>query len=417
MEEFVLRLVDSGVNTGQSIRDFLGLPMSLVTQTIADHFSSDYLTYASGPRGADDGGRRLALTPRGRIAAKELASIAPVQDELDLVYDELLCKIGPFRRNETISQSRAKDDGLLMLPRLRKQRLGPSDISPSEINALLRDRGDSKREILMVKGVSQRRGRRFLPVQVLLYSDSERSDIQIGVVVDGEISNDHELSLIESGGADALGIKVDAPEQRPQLDPILERDRIPLHEVTRKLREEVARQATPGPALKEADAGDVTPEREIRAVAVYEHPELLSEALLKAKKRILIISPWVKNAIVDTEFIRKLEMCLKRKVDVRIAYGIRKDGDDSDSDAHALKRLANLEKRYPEQLSLVRVKSTHAKILIFDDVWINTSFNWLSFRGSRDRTYRMEEGTLVRGNDIVDAQFGSYVGQIENNRL
>lgn len=417
LEEFVLRLVDSGIDAEKSIKEFLGLPRSLVTQTIADHFSSDYLTYAGGPRGADDGGRRLALTPRGRIAAKELASIAPVQAELDLVYDELLCKISPFRRNETISQVKAKEDGLLMLPRLRRQALGASDISPSEINVLLHDRDGSKRNVLMVKSVSQRRGRKFLPVQVLVYSDSERSDIQIGVVVDGESSSDHEFALIEYGGADELGIKVDAPEQRPQLDPVLERERVPLQEVTRRLGEEIARQAIPELALKEPFAGTAAPETEIRAVAVYEHPELLSDALMRAKKRILIVSPWVKNAVVDTEFMRKLELCLKRKIKVCIAYGIRKGGDDSDSDTNALKRLGNLEKRYPDHFSLVRLKSTHAKILIYDDVWISTSFNWLSFQGSRDRTYRMEEGTLVRGNGIVDPQYAKYVELIENDRL
>jgi hypothetical protein len=35
-------------------------------------------------------------------------------------------------------------------------------------------------------------------------------------------------------------------------------------------------------------------------------------------------------------------------------------------------------------------------VLIFDDKWISTSFNWVSFKGDPDRTCRMDEGTLVR---------------------
>lgn len=61
------------------------------------------------------------------------------------------------------------------------------------------------------------------------------------------------------------------------------------------------------------------------------------------------------------------------------------------------------------------MKSTHAKILIFDDVWISTSFNWLSFRGDRDRTYRMEEGTLVCNQRVVNQQYERYVALIDQD--
>jgi hypothetical protein len=57
----------------------------------------------------------------------------------------------------------------------------------------------------------------------------------------------------------------------------------------------------------------------------------------------------------------------------------------------------------------VRLENSHAKILIFDDVWINTSFNWLSFRGDPNRTFRMEEGTLVQIPEQVDKAFQHYV--------
>ncbi|MGE2834682.1 hypothetical protein [Mycobacterium sp. SMC-4] len=61
----------------------------------------------------------------------------------------------------------------------------------------------------------------------------------------------------------------------------------------------------------------------------------------------------------------------------------------------------------------MRLKNTHAKILIYDGIWINTSFNWLSFRG--DRTFRMEEGTLVQIPSEVDKAFAQYVGVLETD--
>ncbi|HEY6790814.1 MAG TPA: hypothetical protein VI365_26250 [Trebonia sp.] len=44
---------------------------------------------------------------------------------------------------------------------------------------------------------------------------------------------------------------------------------------------------------------------------------------------------------------------------------------------------------------------------------INTSFNWLSFRGDSDRTYRMEEGTLVAIPGRVDKEYAHYRALIE----
>jgi phosphatidylserine/phosphatidylglycerophosphate/cardiolipin synthase-like enzyme len=122
----------------------------------------------------------------------------------------------------------------------------------------------------------------------------------------------------------------------------------------------------------------------------------------------------VRRTVITTDFVSKLESRLKRGVYVHIAHGYEED--DSGSDADSLRRLDNLAKRYPQRFWFTRVKSTHAKILIFDDVWISTSFNWLSFRGDRERTYRMEEGTLVRNQQVVDQQYERYVALIDQDR-
>ena len=48
-------------------------------------------------------------------------------------------------------------------------------------------------------------------------------------------------------------------------------------------------------------------------------------------------------------------------------------------------------------------------VLIFDDTWVNSGFDWLSFRDQPTRTYRPEEGTLVRDMAHVDEQYNRYV--------
>jgi hypothetical protein len=119
--------------------------------------------------------------------------------------------------------------------------------------------------------------------------------------------------------------------------------------------------------------------------------------------------------VVNTDFVGQLERRLRAGVEVTIAHGY--GDDDSGSDDYALKRLRNLASRFAGKFDLARLKNTHAKILIFDDSWVNTSFNWLSFRGDPSRTYRMEEGTLVSIPNRVDDAYGRYRALIEEQRL
>ena len=78
---------------------------------------------------------------------------------------------------------------------------------------------------------------------------------------------------------------------------------------------------------------------------VYEHADLLQEALLAAQKRLLIISPWVKKSVVTTDFLALLERRLRSHVEVTIAHGI--GDDDEQSDESALARLDHLYCRLP----------------------------------------------------------------------
>jgi len=148
----------------------------------------------------------------------------------------------------------------------------------------------------------------------------------------------------------------------------------------------------------------------ISQVSVFDHPVHLKFALSSAKKRLLIISPWIRGSVVDTSFLADLERRLRAGVRVSIGHGY--GPDDSGSDAQTLKRLANLRQRFPDLFSLVRLPNTHAKILIYDDAYITTSFNWLSFRGDSSRTYRMEEGTMVEGSAYADQIYARYEGEL-----
>lgn len=76
-------------------------------------------------------------------------------------------------------------------------------------------------------------------------------------------------------------------------------------------------------------------------------------------------------------------------------------------------RLNKLAERFPNVV-VGCLGFTHAKLLIWDDSQITTSFNWLSFRGDQDRTYRQELGILVKNHPTgVDSLYESQKKLIE----
>lgn len=415
LDEFVLRLVAAGLETTADIGGFLGLELPLVSGTVADEITSGNLRL-------DPARSRVSLTSLGRESVRDLESVQPVQRNLPIVFDRLTWSMASYSRSDLITKHAAEEAGMIVLPASKSARISADDITVPGVNALIRTQssGPALVEVLSVKKLSPNT-HRFLPVRLLVFGDAERGDVEVAICVDGDMSDPHELSLNMIGGAEQLGIKVAAPELRAPLSEHLEEIRVPADLVTSMRAWEADVQATdvPGAAAASPDLTSSSKievsELPVRSVSVFEHRELLAQALESARTRLLIVAPWVKSGVVSTDFLGSLERRLRSGVRVDIAHGY--GDDDSGSDKRALERLGNLQRRFPDAFGLERLTNTHAKILIFDNVWVSTSFNWLSFRGDPDRTYRMEEGTLVRIPDVVDAEYAKYLQLIEKQRI
>ena len=389
IEEFLVRLVAEGVDDASEVAGMLGLQRDLVLEAAAIQVSENSLRRSNG---------RLSLTAQGKEVVRNLAATQPVIRQLPVVFDRLVWRLADYSRSGLMTKRDAQEQGRQILPAAQKARIGLADITTEGFNALLsaRDGRERRVEILRVRKVAPNT-HRFLPAQLLVYGDPARGDIELAVCIDGELQQDHGLALDSINAVERMGLSVGGPEPRPVLDADLEDLRVDLAGV-----EEIVA-AVPE---ENSSAAAVVSELAVRGVGVFEHPDLLGEALDTAKQRLLVISPWVRSAVVTTEFIAKLERRLRAGVEVTIAHGY--GDDDSGSDEYALKRLENLHSRYRDRFTLARLKNTHAKILIFDGQWVSTSFNWLSFRGDPERTYRMEEGTLVSIPNRVDAAYERY---------
>jgi len=402
LDEFILRFVHAEVRDVDEIAALLGLQREQVVSTVADQISSNNLTRSW------DG--HLHLTAVGLEAARNLAAVQPVLTQLNVPFDRLVWDAQDYARSSLIKKRDAQEAGLDLLPAKKNARVDLNDLTVERFNELVESRGDRTRqaEVLRIRKIASQNIHLYMPAQLLVYGDVDSGEVELGLCIEGDLRPAHGLELAAADAVLKLGISVAPADPRPTLAPELEEQRVSSEQV------DVIRAAGEQPPASEGPAPDSSPKRvddiAVRSVGVHEHPQLLSQALNGAKKRLLIIAPWVKGAVVTTDFIAAVERRLRAGVEVHIGHGY--GPDDSGSDDFALRKLTNLAARY-DKLRVVRLQNTHAKILIFDDQWITTSFNWLSFKGDPSRTYRMEEGTLVQIPSEVDKAFQRYVGVLE----
>lgn len=150
---------------------------------------------------------------------------------------------------------------------------------------------------------------------------------------------------------------------------------------------------------------------EIRYIKTEEHRPLLLNAIDQSQSELTLVSAWITPEAFDNELCDKLRQAMERGVKVRIAWGFgttpawrgrpevernRKKGET------ALKGLTrNLPSNLRGQLNVKRTE-THEKFIICDNRFrVTSSFNWLSYRGERDRGYRREIGHYSERTDDI----------------
>ena len=375
--EYLLRFVELGLDTSEQLSEALGLPAGLCDELVSDEHRSGNLKIVAGSSG------KLSLTSSGRETLRTCLTSSPKVTTRQYLFDTTeVWRVS----NSSLSYFMSKKDlnnQSIEAPRLPKARttiVNSDDLEVIDLNR--RSRGVVKQERFEIqqirKVVKRRHG--FILAQLLVYFDgSDKSDFLINL--DGERLADHEGWLRKSGGLEALGIKLEAltPEDRNSV----------FAQISLLVPIEIVED--------DPDGGIVAP---------YDHPDYLKDALEVSKSRLLIFSPWVNAAIVNEDFRYKLEQLLKRGVSVTIGWGFGTDRESEKSKNHssALRRLQKLTNHY-KNFNFVKLDESHAKVLIYDDTYIATSFNWLSFKGDKNLTYRTEIGEKRTNKKAVDDRY------------
>lgn len=429
IDEFVLKCIDAGMVIAEDISGLLGIEDRIVEGCLTNLIRDDDV-FAT-PDGV------LSLTRKSRSVLDGEQPIKPREQAAVVTYDAITRRPKYFGL-PLLGKRDIASRGLREIRAFPPRKPEADEIDVRDLEETLEREAGTRRngiKILRVREVG-RKENHFLPAIMLIYRAKSNLEVRVRFAVDGRLSAEHEKAFLSAGGVEKLGIRdsVLNSDPSPALPALIGHDlalevanrlsseddssRLKLKASIARFKAEVSRQVLPtdsqaspdddsySAALAEAeDAERELSALKVRPIAVYEHPPLLEDALDTAQKRLLIISPWITTAVVNTSFLKKLQAALDRSVEVCIGYGLedRRQGRPKLNDAEkSLQEIASRNLR----LRIVWLGNTHAKILLKDSEWfIVSSFNWLSFRGDPKRTFREEWGMFVGVTSVVDKYY------------
>jgi len=429
--EYSLRAIDAGLGEPDEIGKLLGLDAPVVDATLGELLHNDELMFARSP---DKDQPTLMLTSKGRTTLSTATAIVPEQAVIEIDFDGLLRRPVPYI-DRWLAPIELEKHGIREIPPSPTRPPELKDIDITAVEKLIRilgDRREAKRDLLTFKALERRR--RFRPAVALIYQGEDPLDVQVAFAIDGVLSPEHEeafarsrfkRTLIGGGGIEPAqtlieGLLGEAVMQQLNIERWHQlRDQVAAAslriEVPPSMDEED--RTVPPPDRIVADAKQELAAMVVRPLETYDHPDLLKDALARSQDRLLIISPWIRGAVVDESFITTLEARLTEGVDVLIGWGMKaSEQRDHDIDPTVLTQFHRLGERFKRTFYFKRLGNTHAKVLISDRRFmIVTSFNWLSFRGDPKRTFRDERGMYITLRDQIDAQFDSWASRIRSS--
>lgn len=451
IEEYVLKSIEAGLSSEEDIGSFIGLEQLIVRDAMVNLRMSDDIDLI-----APDSSQMQVwkLTKKGEVTLRDAKIIVPEERTFDINFDGLLRQPRWYGRLEyrLLKPKELRNQGIIEIEPFPKKPPEFSDVKLKDVDAIIRKiEGASKakfkqeRDLLALKAI-ERRQRFFQPALALIYKAKDSDDVQVAFAIDGVLSNEHEAAFARANGVKTLRILETLRESAPRklAEEVLGHEFVaqsPLQEAE-ALKEKVssvqAQIDTARTSVEQAKTDEEKAALEqiiieqqhqieqlniklnsfpIRFLEMYEHRPLLEQTLQDSQERLLIISPWIRANSVDKRFLQQFENLLKRGVQVFIGYGLGKKDDDKKypPDIQAEKNFQKLANQYKNNFILKRLGDTHAKILISDAKFaVTTSFNWLSFKGDRDRTFRDERGTLVSYPQKIDELFDSYRSRFDN---
>jgi hypothetical protein len=417
IDEGVLRAVQAGLSAPEQLVSFLGLSANVLNPVLAGLTTTEQVNYS---RAVGESAAKVTLTAKGKTTLIELSTTRPQERTVRVCFDALTKQLLFISPEQLFKPRELKEMGFVEVPVEQAKRPEVEDISLQEFDRFLqlqRAGLEEKRELLAIRRV-ERRELHFLGCVMAFYrSQADRNEVDVAFWREDGPALEHENRFRALGGPELVGAKLLTAEGRlptpvPPVHPIESKSQAPSSPAAPVAA--VAPQ--PSPAVEVEDP------QTVQSVLCHEHPALLRRALLKSRKRLLIISPWIRHQVVNREFVASLEALLRANVIVHIGYGLD-EGEGAGKGAPGQSKIAITERaekdlRYLEgkykNFHLVYVGNTHRKLLVSDDDFaVTTSFNWLSFRGDPKDRPRDEYGEVFRKASQVEKRYQAGMALLE----
>ncbi|MGQ0591828.1 MAG: hypothetical protein ACT4QB_04045 [Gammaproteobacteria bacterium] len=440
IEEGCLRALDVGLSTPEDLSAFLGLHFSMLTPVMAALNAGEFINY-SRVRGAATAS--VSITSKGRLAITEAKLVVPQELSVKLLFDPIIKRIVHMPLGALYKPREVKDEGWAEVPLCGAKRPEVDDVPVQDIDkamARLRSPNDTAAELLSVRRID-RRELHFLPCLLLFYKSTTSADVHVAFYRDEGFSGEHERAFRDIGGPEQVGANhVLAPPEQPSFPGGNEAvDDVALSDPSTAGHDRHVRDLKDPPRStpdiksngEGRDAAALTPQPAaprpsnptLRTIRCHEHPPLLKKALLSSRERLLIVSPWIRDQVVNWDFLSSIDALLRNGVDVFIGYGFVEEGGKGRANPaqkkppispNAERDLLALAKRY-SNFTFKFVGNTHRKLLVSDNEFaVTTSFNWLSFKGDPREKPRDESGTLIMKAEYVEKCFQDGVDLLKN---
>jgi hypothetical protein len=359
IEGFVLRAIHSGLNSAEGVARFLGLDDDYCADVAFDLELQGLLNIR-----IVSGNTVFVLTDQGIRFLDEEHLTVQKKRQLTFPFDRLTWLPSPidFDRERNLDLN-----GITCRVRpLKQTRVIAKELNPVDVERALEGWQATNSRGWGVVSVSKvvKRSKSFYPAHLLIFveSNSSEPDVRIAIAIDETISLEHTELINRNGGLAWLGLS-------------LGQESLEIPERFSNLTEIIGEQ--------QASHGDVA------LLQTIELRDQFFNSLISAKKRLVVVSAFLRRSVVDSEFHALLEAVAKRGVVVHIGYGMPNSSErDIHPEAEAI--LADLAGKYPN-VHVARLDNTHEKFLLCDDQMTASGFNYLSY-SAEDSFIRREVG-------------------------